>query len=111
MRLQDVVAALINVLGRHNVAAIVGVNKTSALSSWMSAQQPTCDLELEARLRLALRLVRIIEARFSKETASAWMQGANPSLDDETPIALVACGALSEVQKPLLLAAWAFVEF
>jgi hypothetical protein len=105
----DVVAELVAVLGRHNVAAIGGATRTSAVADWINAKSAP-DSDIEARLRLALRLLRIIETRFSKSTASAWLQGSNPDLDDEMPIALVATAPLEKFEKALITAAHAFVQ-
>jgi len=110
MAFADVVAELVAILGRHNVAAIGRAPRTSVVADWINAKQPAPHADVEARLRLALRLLRIIQTRFSGSTASAWLQGANPELDDELPIALVAVAPLSKVQKELLNAARAFVQ-
>jgi len=106
----EVVAELTTILGRHNVAAIGGAKRTSVVADWISAKRTARDPESDARLRFALRLARIIGSRFSKSSVSAWFQGANPDLDDELPIALVAIAPLDEVQMRLLAAARAFVQ-
>src|ERR1700761_7286610 len=70
MDLASVVKELVAVLGGPNVAVIGGVSKTSLVAEWGRGVRPKSE-DRAVRLRLALRLSRIIGARYSPEVVRA----------------------------------------
>jgi hypothetical protein len=110
MELAPVVHELVGVLGGPDVAVIGGVGSTGLVSDWMNGRARPKTHDREMKLRLALRLTRILRARFRPEAVRAWFWAADDRLDDEAPIGLLTQQPHSEIQKPLLIAARAFVQ-
>ena len=101
---RDVARQLTDVLGGPNVAFIGGVRRTATVSEWIAGADPKND-EREQRLRLALRLVLILEAGFAPKTIRAWFLGANRGLELEAPIAVLATRPPAGAAKALIAAA------
>jgi len=109
--LPEAVRELACVLGGRTVAVIGGVNKTSAVGEWMRGERVPRGADAEQRLRLALQVVLILRERgLDDATIRAWMLGIHWRLKDESPIALIARGALDKVSKLVLADAREYVQ-
>ena len=104
--IRQVVRELIDLVGATTVAALTGVKETRAVQQWMVDREP----QRPHVLRFALQLLSMIVATKDSATAQAWLHGANPALDGQTPITLFRTRPLEEIQRPLLSAARAFAS-
>ncbi len=101
----SVVERLTELLGATTVAAIAGVKETRAVQQWMLGER---EPQRPNVLRFALQLAMMIATVASRDVARAWFYGANPYLDDRTPLVLLRDDGLESVQGPLMQAARAF---
>jgi hypothetical protein len=103
----EIVAGLVDLLGATAVASIMGVKETRAVQQWVSGQR---EPQRPHVLRFALQLTLMICSPQSRELGRAWFHGANPALEDRSPLALLRDHPLEEVQFTLMSAARSFRE-
>lgn len=104
--LHELVAELIGALGVTVVQAITGTKDRTQPRKWARIDGPKPRREAEERLRLAYRMWSFVERNESPSVALTWMVGANPMLDERTPVtAIRELDAVAVTQ-----AAQAFVE-
>lgn len=103
----EVVSGLADLLGATAVAAIMGVKETRAVQQWVTGQR---EPQRPHVVRFALQLTLMICTLRSRELARAWFYGANPSLKDQMPLALLRDQPLEDVQFSLMSAARSFAE-
>jgi hypothetical protein len=103
----QVVAELVETLGRKLTAYLGGVKDTRAMDRWMDGGQIYG--EVEPRLRLAFQLVRMLSHYEPNSVVQAWFMGMNPELGDRSPIRLLREERLEKCGPEILAAARAFV--
>ncbi|MFZ0683699.1 MAG: hypothetical protein WAM84_12565, partial [Candidatus Cybelea sp.] len=89
------------------VAEIAGVKETRAVQQWASGER---EPQRSHVLRFALQLAMMISTVTSRHMAGAWFHGANPHLDDQTPILLLRDQPLESVQVRLMAAVRSFAS-
>lgn len=102
----EVVRRLVRLLGATTVAAIGNVQETRAVQQWTNGRDP----QRPHVLRFALQVASMISTAATREVAVAWFHGANPHLDDRSPISLLRNEPLELVQGRLLSATRLFAE-
>jgi hypothetical protein len=95
------------VLGAKLVAYLTGVTETRAVREWAEGTR-TPRSPVPERLRLALQVVEMLQARDGAAVVQAWFQGLNPRLEDRSPARLLREGDLEGVGPQILAAARAF---
>lgn len=93
-------------VGPTVVRAVAGVRDQRRPHLWADERGPTPRASAEGRLRLAYAVWLLIDAHEGPNSALAWMTGANPLLNDRTPISAIRDGDDGDV----LGAASAFVD-
>jgi hypothetical protein len=101
----EVVERLVELLGATTVAEIGGVKETRAVAQWSTGER---EPQRPHVLRFALQLALMISTLSTRDLARAWFHGANPELDDATPLALLRDKALESTQVPLMIAVRSF---
>jgi hypothetical protein len=104
LRIGEVVAELVDLLGATTVAVIGGVNETRAVHQWMGEREP----QRQDALRFALQIATMIAKSGDPELARAWFSGSNPHLDDKVPALMLRSEPLQSIQQPMMQAARAF---
>jgi hypothetical protein len=108
LTLPDVVARLNEILSPKIVAYIAEVGETRAPKDWARGER-TPKADIEARLRMALRIALFLVEHDSPGVVQAWFQGLNPQLNDEAPARLLRTQPAEDAGPPVLAAARAFV--
>ena len=104
MDIHEVVRRLNSHLGATLVAALAGSRDSKLPYRW--AKETTPNTEAEARIRMAHRIWTLIADAESDHVARTWFIGANPLLDEASPVTALREDRLRDVS----LAAQAFVE-
>src|SRR5215469_10340078 len=86
LSMPGVVADLVDLLGATSVATIGGVQETRAVHQWIAGER---EPQRPHVLRFALQLATMISTVGTRDLARAWFYGANPGLDDKTPLVLL----------------------
>lgn len=102
---RELVRQLVSHLGPALVAALAGVRDTKQPYKWMKPDGPEPRDDAYAKLQAAHRVWGMISAAESDSVARAWFIGANPRLDEASPVMSLRSGNLPEV----LAAANAFI--
>jgi hypothetical protein len=104
------VGYLLDHIGPRFTAASLGISDARTLRRWRDEQAEPRDHVEALRLQLLFRMVYAIVSVYGKGTiAAGFLRSANPQLDDEAPLIILADGG-PETQKPLLAALRAFLE-
>lgn len=101
---EDVIAQLQAVLGKHLLSLIVGRN-VRTLQRWESEETTPSGLD-ERKLRNTFQVYSLLSPVEGDHTIRAWFMGMNPQLDDDSPAEAIAEERFKEVAS----AARAFVE-
>lgn len=105
------VGFLLEHLGPRFTAAALGVSDARTLRRWRDEQLTPRDHDEQARLALLFRIVHAVVGVYGQASvAASFLRSANPQLDDEAPLVMLADGDPLEVQKPVLAALRAFLE-
>jgi hypothetical protein len=102
-----IVRYLAETIGYKLTAYIAHRRHTDRVQAWIDGKESYGDVE--ARLRLAFRVVKLLRSRDAATVVTAWLQGLNPELDDRVPITMLREGAPGAEGKEVLAAARAFV--
>lgn len=102
----DLVRILVENAGATVVQAMTSTKDKGQVHRWARPNGPQPRLETEQQLRLGYRVWRMIEQSDGRHVALAWLVGANPRLDEDTPVTAVREGRAREVVG----AAQAFVD-
>lgn len=86
--IDEVVRRLRDALGVRLVAYIANQTNTRPVNDWANEKDLPSNGEA-ARLRLALEVVNVLEARAGTSTLQSWMMGMNPLLGEEAPARLI----------------------
>jgi len=87
--LHVVVAALIAALGPTTVQALTGTKDRSMPSKWARKDGPKPRPQAETQLRLGYRVLVILRDEEGPTVAAPWFHGANPSLNEDTPVTAI----------------------
>lgn len=103
----EIVRYLADNIGYKLTAYVAKRRHTDRVQAWIDGEKPYGDVD--ARLRLAFRVVMLLRQRDDALVVVAWLQGLNPELDERVPIAMLREGAPETEGKEVLAAARAFV--
>jgi hypothetical protein len=101
---------LLEHLGPRFAAAGVGVTDARTIRRWRDEGVEPRDHAEAGRLRLLYRIGQAISLVYGERVAASFLRSANPQLDDEAPLMVLADGDPDEVQKTVLAALRAFLE-
>ena len=107
LKFSELVARLVNLVGRKLTAYVGGVKDVRAVDRWIEGSEPYGDAE--QRLRLMFQVVRTLSDHDSPKVVQAWLIGVNPELGDRVPARLLREGDLTVVAPEVLRAARAFI--
>jgi hypothetical protein len=108
--LDQVVQALIVILGDRLAAKVAGVQDARTVRRWAKGEHTQRNPQLEQRLRCALMIAHLIGEYDSREVVQSWFQGINPSLNDRVPVTVLRDEQDPEAaQRDVLRAARAFI--
>lgn len=86
-------------LGSTLVAALAGEKDSRAAESWATGNGPTPSPWAAERLRFAAEQWRRVASAEDPDTARAWFIGANPRLQDDTPVNAIREGRFTDVSR------------
>lgn len=102
---------LLESIGPRFTAASIGVRDARTVRRWRDEQLEPRDHEEQARLQLLYRLVYAITLVYGRASvATGFLRAANPQLDDQAPLVLLASEPVEVGQRRLLAATRAFLE-
>jgi hypothetical protein len=102
---------LLDAIGPRFTAAAVGVRDARTVKRWRDERIEPRDHSEHARLQLLFRITYAVVAVYGVgSVAAGFLRSANPQLDDEAPLAVLAGGDPEQTQKPILAATRAFLE-
>src|SRR5579875_1927344 len=102
---------LLGSIGPRFTAAGVGVRDARTVRRWRDDRVEPRDHEEQARLQLLFRIACAITLTYGRPSvATSFLRSANPQLDDESPLVLLASRPVDQVQRRLLAATRAFLE-
>ena len=102
---------LLDEIGPRFTAASIGVRDARTIRRWRDERMEPRDHEEQARLQLLFRIVYAIVLTYGRAgVATGFLRSANPQLDDQAPLVLLAREPVDEVQRRLLAATRAFLE-
>jgi predicted Rdx family selenoprotein len=104
----EMVAEVVELLGKKLTAYIGGVKDTRVIERWMQGGvDPYKDAD--QRIRLAFQIARTLGDHDSPRVVQAWFTGLNPELQDRAPIRLLREENIEKVGPELLNAMRAFL--
>jgi hypothetical protein len=106
MGIHEVARQLNAGLGPTLVAALTGTKDRKLPIRWAHADGPEPGPDFRRRLLLAHRVWTQIAPEETADVARAWFIGANPFLDEDTPLTAIR----EDRARPVVAAATAFVE-
>jgi hypothetical protein len=102
---------LLETIGPRFTAAAVGVKDARTVKRWRDERVEPRDQLEHARLELLYRITYAIVAVYGAgSVAAGFLRSANPQLDDEAPLVVLATGDPKETQRPILAGTRAFLE-
>lgn len=104
---REVVAELVNLLGKKLTAAIAGVKDVRAVDRWLEGKAAYGDKE--SRLRYAHLAASLLARSDSAEVVRVWFLSVNPELDDRSPLVVLREGEAETAGRRVLDAARIFV--
>ena len=104
----EIVAELVEILGKKLTAYIGGVKDTRVVERWIQdGVEPYRDAD--RRIRLAYQIAKTLSEHDSPSVVQAWFIGLNPELQDRVPIRLLKEEDVEKVGPQLLNAMRAFL--
>lgn len=100
---KDLVARLVDAIGRKLTAYVGGVRNVREVDRWLAGD--AIDAEQESRFGLALRVVDILLENEPPEIVQSWLIGLNPGLGDRVPLRLLREQPVDSITADLLAAA------
>ena len=107
LSIPDIVAKLVELIGRKLTAYVGGVRDVRAVDRWTNGGELYKDAE--QRLRFAYQLVPMLAEREDPKIIQSWRIGLNPELGDRVPLKLMREGDLEAVGPEIMGAARAFL--
>lgn len=102
---------LLESIGPRFTAASIGVRDARTVRRWRDERAEPRDHQEQARLQLLFRIVYAITLVYGRASvATSFLRSANPQLDDQAPLVLLASEPVEAMQRPLLAATRAFLE-
>jgi hypothetical protein len=101
---------LLEHLGARFAAAGIGVSDARTIRRWRDDGVEPRDHAEAGRLRLLYRIGQAIHPVYGDQVAASFLRSANPQLDDEAPLVVMATSDPDEAQKLVLAAVRAFLE-
>lgn len=89
MNIHDLVRELNENVGATVVQTMAGVKDRTSPYKWALPDGPEPRTEVETRLRLGYRVWKTLEQTDGRDTALAWLLGANPRLGEDLPVSYV----------------------
>ena len=86
-------------LGPTMVAAAAGAKDRGAPTRWAKADSSPINTKFEMNLRMTYRAMKAISEAENVHVARAWFIGANPILDEDTPITAIREGRHRDVVR------------
>lgn len=83
-------------LGQRITAVACGLKDPKTIGRWARGEVPRSE-EAERRLRDLFHVTRILLLHDTDRTARAWILGANPQLDDQSPLERLHAGDFRSV--------------
>lgn len=102
----EIVCGLRELLGAKLVAYVGSACDTATVRQW-AAGEAAPPVDTLKRLRITYAIVGLLVERDSAAVAQAWLLGANPRLNDVSPVRLLREGDLDDVYPRVLSAAHA----
>ncbi len=107
----DQAAYLLEQIGSRVTAASLGIRDARTIRRWRDERLEPRDAAERQRLRLLYRIVRAVMGVYTKPSvAVGFLTSANPQLDDQAPMLLLADGHADQDQRPILASLRAFLE-
>lgn len=104
-------AWLLDVIGPRYTAAGVGVADARTVRRWRDERTGPRDHQEIERLGLLFQITQAIHLAYgSPDVAAAFLRSANPQLDDESPLVVLAQSKVEVAQPRLLAATKAFLD-
>lgn len=107
----DQAAWLLETIGPRFTAAGVGVTDARTVRRWRDERAEPRDHAEHGRLQLLFRIAHAITLVYGTgSVTTSFLRSANPQLDDQAPLVLLASADPDESQRALLAATRAFLE-
>lgn len=103
----ELVSRLSDALGAKLVAYTASLKETRTVAEWASGDSKP-SLETEARLRIAYRVVTLLQETNSITVVQQWLQGRNELLGGRAPVRLLRDSNLEEFESAVVAAVRAF---
>jgi len=104
----EIVAEVVEILGKKLTAYIGGVKDTRVVERWMhGGVAPYRDAD--QRVRLAYQIAKTLNEHDSPRVVQAWFTGLNPELQDRAPLRLLREEDVEKIGPELLNAMRAFL--
>ncbi|MFL4474562.1 hypothetical protein ACIPVK_11245 [Paeniglutamicibacter sp. MACA_103] len=88
--IHDLVRTLVDAIGAPQVQVLAGTTDRTAPHRWAHPDSAELDAVTEQRLRLGYRVWLTLQSMEDPGTTAAWLQAANPLLDDDRPLDFIA---------------------
>lgn len=92
---------VLEILGPRIAAAAMGLTDAQELASWAHGESQPVGEDAE-RLRVLMRIVVAVERVFGANTAAGFVRGANPGLDDDSIVQVLATSSPTDVERRLV---------
>ena len=101
---------LLDRIGPRYATVGLGLSDARQIKAWRDQRTNPREGAVADRLSLLAQIVRAIEIAYSADTAVAFLRSANPDLDDQPPLLVLADGDPLRVGTSLLRAVRSFLE-
>lgn len=106
----EVAAYLLDRIGPRYTAVGLGLSDARQIKAWRDEGTSPREAAVGARLTTLAQAVRAIEIVYSADTAAAFLRSANPDLDDQPPLLVLADGDPLRASTRVLRAVRSFLE-
>ena len=103
-------AFLLSVIGPRIAAAALGLSDARQLKRWAAGETEPREHHMAVRLDALYWIVRAVEGCYSPSVAARFLRSANPQLDDEAPLVVLASAENPDVIRRVLVSTRAFLE-
>ena len=101
---------LLESIGPRYTAVGVGLSDARQIKMWRDTGSGPREAAVAARLTTLAQVVRAIEIAYSADTAAAFLRSANPDLEDQPPLLVLADGDPLRAGTSVLRAVRSFLE-
>lgn len=92
---------VLEILGPRIAAAAIGLTDAQQLVSWARVESQPEGEDAE-RLRILMRIAVAVEGVFGANAAAGFVRGANPGLDDDSIVQVLATSSPGDVERRLV---------